>query len=98
MTSGRTTARQAVQVLQGPSMCNLANILFGVDTLKDIIGNNDNDTLRVEEICNSIDNTIHYYADKHRDGVNKRTQSSISLSHVSSPRLPTRLSIISTDS
>ena len=68
---------QAVQVLQGPSMCNLANILFGVDTLKDIIGNNDNDTLRVEEICNSIDNTIRYYADKHRDGVNKRTQSLI---------------------
>ena len=70
---------QTVQEGEQPAMTmrNLANILSVVDTLKDAISNNDPDSMRVEEIISSIDRSIRFYAEKHNEGVNKRTQALI---------------------
>ena len=56
------------------SIHNLANILSSINTLRDIIFDNNSHWLHVKEVCHSIDRLIKCYAEEHRDSMNKRTQ------------------------
>ena len=58
-------------------MSRLSTILAAADQFKEALRNTDTDQFRAEEVCHGFDRLLRFYDSLHKEGVNKRTQPSI---------------------